>query len=225
MDNLEKLAEKIGYRFKQTHFIDDALSHRSLQGKNYERLEFLGDAILNFIIASALFQRNPSAREGELSRIRANLVRGETLTALAQGFGLGQYLRLGIGELKSGGAERTSILADAMEAVIGAIYLDSDMQTCETVVLKWYETRLADLANLSTLKDAKTLLQEYLQARKLALPTYKIIEIAGAAHQQTFRVQCSIQGLPQTSVGEASSRRKAEQVAAENILRLLQNDA
>ncbi|EDP45902.1 ribonuclease III [Rickettsiella grylli] len=216
---IESLCEKLNYQFKNPELLEDALSHRSFRGnKNNERLEYLGDAVLNFVIAAALFRQNIKAREGELSRLRANLVRGETLTDLAQGFELGKYLRLGAGELKTGGAQRKSILADGMEAVVGAIYLDGGFQACETCILRWYANRLENIEMIPDLKDPKTQLQEYLQAKKLALPVYTILALEGPAHQQSFKVECQIQGLPHKAIGLGSSRRRAEQKAAEKIL-------
>ena len=216
---IESLCEKLNYQFKNPELLEDALSHRSFRGnKNNERLEYLGDAVLNFVIAAALFRQNIKAREGELSRLRANLVRGETLTDLAQGFELGKYLRLGAGELKTGGAQRKSILADGIEAVVGAIYLDGGFQACETCILRWYANRLENIEMIPDLKDPKTQLQEYLQAKKLALPVYTILALEGPAHQQSFKVECQIQGLPHKAIGLGSSRRRAEQKAAEKIL-------
>ena len=160
---IETLCQQLDYRFKNPQLLEDALSHRSFRGnKNNERLEYLGDAVLNFVIAAALFRQNIRAREGELSRLRANLVRGETLTDLAKEFELGKYLRLGAGELKTGGAQRKSILADGMEAVVGAIYLDGGFKVCEACILRWYESRLENVETLPDLKDPKTRLQEYL---------------------------------------------------------------
>ncbi len=217
--DIESLYEKLNYRFKNPELLEDALSHRSFRGnKNNERLEYLGDAVLNFVIAAALFRQNIKAREGELSRLRANLVRGETLTDLAKEFELGKYLRLGAGELKTGGAQRKSILADGMEAVVGAIYLDGGFQACETCILRWYTHRLENVETIPDLKDPKTQLQEYLQAKKLALPVYTILALEGPAHQQSFKVECQIQGLPNKAIGLGSSRRRAEQKAAEKIL-------
>ncbi|MES2998435.1 MAG: ribonuclease III [Pseudomonadota bacterium] len=222
--NVEVLSNHLGYHFKTPELLEDALSHRSFRGnKNNERLEYLGDAVLNFVIAAALFRKNRLAREGELSRLRANLVRGETLTDLAQEFELGKYLRLGAGELKTGGAQRKSILADGLEAVVGAIYLDGGFQACEKCILCWYETRLENVETLPDLKDPKTRLQEYLQARKLPLPLYTILMLAGPAHQQIFKVECQLDGLPNKSIGMGSSRRRAEQEAAEKILAELES--
>lgn len=220
----ETLCKKLGYTFKTPELLEDALKHRSFRGdKNNERLEFLGDSVLNFIIAAALFRKCPSAREGELSRLRASLVRAETLAALAQEFELGKYLRLGAGELKSGGSHRASILSDAMEAVLGAIYLDAGLAVCERCVLNWYASRLSNFSELPNLKDAKTRLQEYLQAQKYPLPSYEILSIEGMQHAQTFRVKCSVEGLKQEAIGAGTSRRRAEQEAAQKILELLES--
>ncbi len=219
----KELCQKIGHTFANPHLLEDALSHRSFRGKNNERLEFLGDAILNFVIAAALFRNYPEAKEGELSRLRANLVRGDTLAILAQEFELGKYLRLGAGELKSGGSHRSSILADAMEAVVGAVYLDAGMEICERCVLRWFASRLGDFSETPSVKDAKTRLQEYLQSHQYPLPSYTILSIDGAAHQQIFSVECRAVGLPQTAVGVGSSRRRAEQEAAQKILEQLES--
>lgn len=217
------LCKKLGYEFKNASLLEDALSHRSFHGKNNERLEFLGDSILNFVIAAALFRISPHAREGELSRQRASLVRGETLALLAQEFELGKYLRLGVGELKSGGSQRTSILADAVEAIIGAIYLDAGMEICEQRILNWYAKRLENFSELPSLKDPKTQLQEYLQAHHFPLPLYTVLEVEGAAHQQTFVVECYVEKLKQRAKGKGSSRRRAEQESAKKILEQLKN--
>ncbi len=220
----ELLCQKLGYNFINPRLLEDALSHRSFHSKNNERLEFLGDATLNFVITAALFRKFPTAQEGELSRLRASLVCGETLAMLAQEFELGSFLRLGAGELKSGGLQRTSILADAMEAVIGAIYLDGGMAACDERILVWYADRLDHSKGLPELKDPKTLLQEYLQAHKLPLPNYQILLIEGAAHQQVFHLECKIAGLHYVTEGVGSNRRRAEQDAAQKFLDLLQHE-
>lgn len=216
---IEVLCYRLGYTFKNLELLEDALSHRSFRGnKNNERLEYLGDAALNFVIAAVLFRQNKLAREGELSRLRASLVQGETLTHLAQEFELGNYLRLGAGELKTGGAQRKSILADGLEAVVGAIYLDGGFEACEKCILRWYKTRLENVETVPELKDPKTRLQEYLQARQLPLPVYTILILEGPAHQQLFKVECQLNGLPYKAIGTGSSRRRAEQEAAKQIL-------
>lgn len=221
LKKLDKLARKLGYTFKDNALLEAALSHRSVGNQNYERLEFLGDSILNFVIAAELFRRYPKAKEGELSRLRASLVNGEALAELANEFDLGQYLRLGPGELKSGGSHRASILADAIEAIIGAIYLDSDLSTCQQQIVSWFASRLENISAWVVPKDPKTRLQEYLQAHKLSLPEYEILSVEGEAHAQTFHVQCSVAGLLQVAQGEGSSRRKAEQEAAKKMLEIL----
>jgi ribonuclease III len=221
MNNIEKLAQRLGYHFKDPLLLEAALSHRSVGNHNNERLEFLGDSILNFIIAAELYRLYPKAKEGELSRLRASLVNGDTLAALSNEFNIGDYLRLGVGELRSGGFRRQSILADALEAIIGAIYLDADLLTCQERILGWFAKRLQDLSSLDIPKDAKTELQEYLQAHKLPLPEYSILSMQGEAHAQTFNVECRIAGSEFRGVGTGSSRRKAEQQAAKKILELL----
>lgn len=191
-----------------------ALTHRSFAGRNNERLEFLGDAILNFVAGEALFERFPQAREGQLSRLRARLVKGETLAILARGFDLGEYLRLGSGELKSGGFRRESILADALEALIGAIYLDAGMDVARQRVLDWLSNELGSLTLVDTNKDPKTRLQEFLQSRATDLPRYEVVDIQGEPHCRTFFVQCEIALLNDKTQGQGASRRIAEQVAA-----------
>lgn len=218
-----KLCKKLGYTFHHPALLQAALTHRSVKGKNNERLEFLGDSILNFIIAATLYEKCPHAKEGELSRLRANLVNGEMLAEIAQEFELGEYLQLGPGELKSGGSRRKSILADAFEAIIGAIYLDSDMKHCQERVLAWYQTRLTDFTRFEVTKDPKTRLQEYLQGRKLPLPIYNVISIEGKAHHQHFKVSCEVEGNSHITEGSGSSRRAAEQIAAQAFLDFLIN--
>lgn len=191
-----------------------ALTHRSFAGRNNERLEFLGDAILNFVAGEALFERFPQAREGQLSRLRARLVKGETLAVLARGFELGDYLRLGSGELKSGGFRRESILADALEALIGAIYLDAGMDVARQRVLGWLSNELDSLTLVDTNKDPKTRLQEFLQSRGTDLPRYDVVDIQGEPHCRTFFVQCEVALLNDKTQGHGASRRIAEQVAA-----------
>jgi ribonuclease-3 len=199
-----------------------ALTHRSCGKKNNERLEFLGDSILNFVIADDLFARFPKAKEGELSRLRARMVKGVTLSEVARELGLGDYLRLGSGELKSGGYRRDSILADAVEAIIGAIYLDTDMETARGFILSWFKERLDKLDLNESMKDSKTRLQEFLQSRRLALPEYELMNVEGEAHEQTFYIDCRVEGLKKAEKGIGSSRRQAEQEAAKNALIALQ---
>lgn len=221
----ERLQQDLGYRFGDTALLEQALTHRSASGPNNERLEFLGDSVLNFVIADAVFERRPQAREGELSRLRANLVNKASLAELARRLELGGYIHLGGGELKTGGHRRDSILADATEAVLGAIYLDGGFDACRGVILGLYRDRLADLPEQRQLKDPKTRLQEYLQSRRLPLPAYEVVEVEGRAHDQTFRVHCRVEELAVTSEGRANSRRRAEQQAAESMLtRLREGD-
>jgi ribonuclease-3 len=220
----EALAKSLGYQFDNPNLLKQALTHCSAGGRNNERLEFLGDALLGCVVAAELFERYPKAREGELSRLRASLVRRESLADLAQMLDFGRYLRLGAGERKSGGHHRDSILADALEAVFGAIYLDGGFAVCRQCILGLFSDQLAALADPQSLKDAKTRLQEYLQSRQMALPEYAVIEVSGEAHAQSFRVQCTLSDndLPPTQ-GHASSRRHAEQMAAARMLEQLEN--
>jgi len=222
------LTKRLGYLFQDKALLQRALTHRSVSGKNNERLEFLGDSLLNFIIAEALWTLYPDLKEGELSRLRANLVNGTTLAALAREFNLGECLILGVGELRSGGFQRESILADTLEAIIAAIYLDAGMETCRERLLDWFDTRLKDPRALNKLKDPKTSLQEYLQSHQMSLPVYTILSIQGEAHAQTFHVQCQVPGLEPITQSADTTRRKAEQKAAEAYLALImkstQND-
>ena len=216
--NYAPLYKRIGYQFKAVDNLEHALTHRSA-GKNHnERLEFLGDAILGMVIAKELFNRFPRQPEGNLTRMRASLVKGETLAELAKEFELGSLLKLGPGELKSGGFRRSSILADAVEAIIGAIYLESGMEVCEPLILNWFASRLQGLDPDLQLKDDKTRLQEYLQGRKQPLPEYNVTDVSGKAHDQTFCVECKVAGLDTAIIGRGTSRRKAEQQAARLVL-------
>lgn len=212
--SLDRLERKLGYTFKNQELMVVALTHRSHTGRNNERLEFLGDAILNFVAGEALFKRFPQAREGQLSRLRARLVKGETLAVLARGFELGDYLRLGSGELKSGGFRRESILADALEALIGAIYLDTGMEAARERVLAWLANELEGLTLVDTNKDPKTRLQEFLQSKACELPRYEVVDIQGEPHCRTFFVECQVSLLNGKTHGQGASRRIAEQVAA-----------
>lgn len=221
MKDLERLCRHIGHQFEDSRLLITAMTHRSVSINNNERLEFLGDAVLSFVIAEALYQRYPRAKEGELSRLRAALVNGETLATLANEFELGNYLQLGVGELKSGGAQRESILADALEALIGAIFLDAGFEHCRDCVLNWFQSRLHEVSPLKTMKDPKTQLQELLQSRHLPLPQYDIQRITGEAHEQFFYVECRVEGVRIVTRGEGKSRRKAEQEAATKFLQSL----
>ena len=218
---LLKLSQRIDYTFSDNSLIELALTHRSCGGKNNERLEFLGDSIVNLVIAEALFLKFPEAKEGKLSRLRARMVKGVTLAELARDFGLGDFLHLGSGEMKSGGHRRESILADTVEAIIGAIYLDSDMNTVKSKILQWYDSRLKALSLDDPLKDPKTQLQEYLQGKQAPLPKYDVLNIEGSAHEQLFKVSCVVEDLENTIVGQGGSRRIAEQEAAAQALKFL----
>ena len=205
--------------FADQGLMKQALTHRSAGSRNNERLEFLGDAILGSVIAAELYQRYPGAKEGELSRLRANLVRRESLAGIAYSLDLGRYLTLGAGERKSGGHQRDSILSDTVEALLGAIFLDSDFAVCQRCILGLFSARLDALAEVAFLKDAKTRLQEYLQSRHQSLPAYTVTEVAGEAHAQFFKVECVVNGIGLSpGKGQGSSRRQAEQNAAEDIL-------
>lgn len=211
----------LGYGFKQEDLLTTALTHSSAGTPNNERLEFLGDAILSCIIAEALFERFPFASEGELTRCRASLVKRDTLAQIAQHLGLGQYLRLGGGELKSGGWQRASILADALEAVIGALYREAGMPVCKHVVLRLWQTQLDNLSPREISKDPKTRLQEYLQSKQQPLPEYRVLTVAGAPHAQLFQVECIVPCLSKSTYGNGDTRRRAEQNAASQALTLL----
>jgi ribonuclease-3 len=217
--SLAKLCDILEYQFCQPQLLEEALTHRSFGGCDNERLEFLGDSILNLVIAAELFRSYPQASEGELSRLRASLVKGDTLARLARDIGLGDYLRLGSGELKNGGFRRNSILSDALEAVFGAVYLDAGFEICRDLILRLYEEGLNRLPAIDELKDPKTRLQEYLQARQQALPVYSVLAVTGAAHAQSFTVECSIDKL--RTVARGTSRRRAEQEAARQALELM----
>lgn len=216
---LEKL---LNYQFQNTELLKSALTHRSASSKNNERLEFLGDSILNFVIAAELFKLYPDSTEGDLSRLRANLVDKAGLYEISKILKFGEYLILGSGELKSGGHRRNSILADTVEAIFGAVYLDSDFEQCQKLILFLYSDLIKNIADANELKDPKTKLQELLQSRKLALPKYTVIEVTGQAHNQQFKVDCEIVQLGLKTQGQATNRRKAEQKSAEEIIALVQ---
>ncbi len=218
-----KLSKKLGYQFKEPALLKQALTHRSAKGVHNERLEFLGDSILNFVIAQVLYEMFPKSSEGELTRMRSSLVKGVTLAEIARGFHLGEHLILGPGELKSGGFRRDSILEDAIEAIVGAIFLDADINTVQKVVLNWFAQRLASIKPGQEQKDPKSLLQEYLQGRKIALPQYDVIQITGQSHQQEFTVRCSSEKLNVEVITKGTSRRKAEQEAAQQLLEKIKN--
>jgi ribonuclease-3 len=220
---IEWLERTLGYRSRNVELITAALTHRSAGGSNNERLEFLGDGVLNCVVADHLYRGHPEAREGELSRLRARLVRRESLAEIAAGIGLGELLIMGAGELRSGGFRRESILADALEALIGAIYLDGGFEAARGAIEQLMAQPLAELAEVAELKDPKTRLQEYLQARGLQLPHYAIDQVMGESHQQVFVVRCEVAALALRGTGSGASRRAAEQEAAEHVLAAIAN--
>lgn len=220
---IAKLSKKIGYTFNNPDLLIQALTHRSAKGEHNERLEFLGDSILGFVIAEALFEQFPKHDEGDLTRMRSSLVKGVTLAELGRDFNLGEHLILGPGELKSGGHRRESILEDAIEAIMGAVYLDSDITCCKALILSWFAQRLSDIKPGNEQKDPKTRLQEYLQGRKIALPVYDVIDTSGQSHNQQFVVRCLTEVIDHEVIAKGTSRRKAEQAAAEQVLVLLES--
>ncbi|MGJ8682064.1 ribonuclease III [Paraglaciecola sp.] len=223
IDPFLSLYKRLGYTFSNASNLELALTHRSANKNHNERLEFLGDAILGMVIAKVLYQRFPKQPEGKLTRMRSSLVKGDTLAEVAREFELGDLLLLGPGELKSGGFRRDSILADAVEAIIGAIYLEAGMDTSELLILNWFSTRIENLDPEAVSKDDKTRLQEYLQGQKQPLPVYEVTDIKGKSHDQTFYVNCTAAGLEKTITGVGNSRRKAEQKAARQAYEILTN--
>jgi ribonuclease III len=221
MADTARLQQALDHRFAAPELLDLALTHSSAGGENNERLEFLGDSVINYIIAEAVYRRFPQAREGEMSRMRASLVNGETLAEVADDLELGSYLRLGAGERRSGGQRRKSILANAFEAVIGAMLLDSDLERCRHCVLALFASRLDELKPGSTDKDPKTRLQEYLQGRGRPLPQYELLEVRGEEHARKFLVACRLGEPGLVTEGSGPSRRKAEQEAAGQALEKL----
>lgn len=217
----ERLAQKLGYVFRDAALLTRALTHRSASASNYERLEFLGDGLINFVVGEALFRVRPQAEEGDLSRLRASLVCEESLAGLAEKLELGDELVLGPGELKSGGFRRHSILADTLEALLGAIYLDGGFEAGREVCLRLFEEALTRLPDAASLKDAKTRLQEYLQGRGRPLPVYELQSAEGPAHRQSFTVLCRLADSADQAEGRAASRRGAEQDAAEKMVKVL----
>jgi ribonuclease-3 len=219
------LHDSLGYRFDNPELLRRALTHRSAPGASNERLEFLGDAVLDTVVSEFVFRAVPSASEGDLSRLRASLVRDRSLARLALELGIGEFVILGSGEKKSGGHRRESILADAVEALIGAIYLDSGFDAARRVVERAFGERLESLPDPAELRDPKTRLQEWLQARALPLPNYELVKISGKAHRQVFEVSCTVDGLEAMTTGVGSSRRNAEQRAAAAMLERLSESA
>jgi ribonuclease-3 len=224
LDNAERwLSNTLGYSFSDTGLLRQALTHRSAPGPSNERLEFLGDAVLDIVISEALYHTLPGAPEGDLSRLRASLVRDTSLAGIAGDLGIGDHLVLGSGERKTGGHRRQSILADALEALFGAIYLDSDFDTAAELIRRIFGDRLDDLPRADDLRDPKTRLQEWLQARGAALPEYELVSVTGKAHQQRFEVRCHVPEQ-ESAVGEGRSRRSAEQQSARRMLARLAAD-
>jgi len=224
-DSYKHLINKLNYRFKNPDILKLALTHRSAQSTNNERLEYLGDAILGFVIAEVLYQKFAEGPEGILTRKRASLVKKETLARLARELELGEFIHLGSGERKSGGWRRDSILANTLEAVFGAIYLDSDFDTCRQSIVQLYAELIDSLTLDDSGKDSKTELQEYLQAIKLSLPSYRIIAEEGEAHERIFTVECHVESLNMPVKANGKSKRAAEQSAAQKVLNLIQSNS
>ena len=217
-----KLENELGHTFRNKSILISALTHRSLGKDNNERLEYLGDALLGFIIAEILYTLYPNASEGELTRLRSTLVKGDTLAKIARHLELGEYIKLGSSELKSGGWRRKSILANTMEAIIGAIYLDAGLEACKNTVLRLFENNLENCSPENLVKDPKTRLQEFLQSQQKNLPVYNVILERGDAHDRVFTVQCSIPEIKLCVEAEGRSKRNAEQAAAQQALDILE---
>nr|WP_234977476.1 ribonuclease III [Ferrimonas marina] len=215
------MQDALNYRFRDQGLLQQALTHRSAASAHNERLEYLGDAVLSMVIAEDLYHRFPRVNEGDMTRMRATLVKGVTLAELGRELKLSEVIRLGPGELKSGGFRRESILADAVEAILGAVFLDGGIEQAKALILKLYQSRLVAIKPGSRQKDPKTRLQEYLQGRKQPLPQYTVVNVEGDAHDQTFTVRCEVEALAEPVIGKGSSRRKAEQQAAAETLELL----
>lgn len=216
------LQRRLDYTFRDIGLFEQALRHRSASGESNERLEFLGDAVLDIVVSEVVFRAFPNSPEGDLSRLRSSLVKDTSLARLAVDLGLGDWLILGSGERKTGGHRRASILADALEALFGAVYLDAGFEASRTVIERAFGDRFQDLPDPQQLRDPKTRLQEWLQARQLDLPDYSLVDVSGQAHDQTFEIQCSIGGIETTTRGSGSSRRQAEQKSARAMLDALQ---
>lgn len=220
----KQLAKALGLHFNQPELLTTALTHRSMGANNNERLEFLGDSILGFVIAQKLYDTFPDASEGVLSRLRASLVNQDSLAGLARKHKLGDYLILGSGELKSGGFRRDSILSDALEAIIGALFKDQGIDACQTWILKLFAEKLAELTADNWKKDPKTQLQELMQSRGVELPEYQLVTMSGLPHAQSFKITCRTRLSDVVCTGSGGSRKKAEQSAAEQMLLLLQQE-
>lgn len=222
MNKAESWLEKtLHYRFQNAELFQQALTHRSATNRNNERLEFLGDAVLDFVVSGAVYRTYPEAAEGDLSKLRAVLVKDVTLAELASEMGLGEHLILGSGEQKTGGHRRESILADALEAIFGAVFLDRGFDAAKELIDRVYEQRYRGLPDINDLRDPKTRLQEWLQARKLELPNYELVEVSGKDHKQRFSVTCTVVERSAASSGESTTRRKAEQKAARKMMEIL----
>ena len=212
------LKDSLDYQFNDTRLLELSLTHRSAPGHNNERLEFLGDAVLDFVISEVVFRSHPTAPEGDLSKLRASLVSDVSLAQLAADMGIGEHLILGSGERKTGGHRRESILADALEAIFGAVYLDAGFDASKAVIEKAFGERLEVFPDVEELRDPKTRLQEWLQARKKKLPDYELVKVSGEAHRQKFDVKCSVADSEVMTMGTGTTRRNAEQEAAEKML-------
>ena len=221
--NAKQLQDRLQYQFSDPQLLTLALSHRSCGSNNNERLEFLGDAVLGMAISSFLYKRFPEAREGDLSRIRSQIVRAESLAEIARNLDLGPELLLGPGEMKSGGHRRDSILGDTVEALLGAVFLDQGLGAVEACIQNWFSKSLNTLTLDSPVKDAKTALQEWLQARSKPLPEYLVVKIEGEDHSRLFTMSCKIDAVEEAAEATASSRRKAEQLVAEKLVKKLEN--
>ncbi len=222
---LQALEKVLDYEFKDKALLELALTHRSFHGSNNERLEFLGDSILNFIVAELLFKKFSDLDEGDLSRLRSQLVKESTLSEIGAAINIGEYLKLGEGELKSAGWRRPSIMADGIEAIIGALFMDGGIDASHLFITKSYQDRINSINPREIHKDPKSILQEFLQSKKIALPSYEIISIEGEAHSQFFKVNCSISELKLISEGEGTSRKVAEQMAAKVAMKMLKKNS
>ena len=215
------LDKTLRYRFENAELFQQALTHRSATSHNNERLEFLGDAVLDFVISDAVYRARQDASEGDLSKLRASLVKDESLAQLALELGVGEHLILGSGERKSGGHRRESILADALEAIFGAVFLDAGFDAAGAIIERVFEKRLQELPDLEDLRDPKTRLQEWLQARAMDLPVYDLAGVSGEAHKRRFEVSCTVAAMSEVTRGESTTRRKAEQKAAAHMIEIL----
>jgi ribonuclease-3 len=215
------LEKTLQYRFQDASLLQQALTHRSATNRNNERLEFLGDAVLDFVVSEVVYLARPDVSEGDLSKLRASLVKDESLAELALELGLGEHLILGSGERKTGGHRRGSILADALEAIFGAVFLDAGFDAAKGIINRVYEERYRDLPDVGDLRDPKTHLQEWLQGRKMALPIYELVELSGEDHKRRFSVTCTVVEESMVTDGESTTRRKAEQKAARKMIEML----